>query len=250
MQTFSGSRLHELDALRQHVYRDLDEVLVALRLRLGLLPAVAPHEGAVPPHDDAVRVGELLHGLLHRRREVALEVGIVDDGHDEGLVVAVRDLGRRLLDAFDHLHVGDLKRRGVLGEHHGNQHHVARVRVHAGGGVAEQVGVVEEGRAVGQLELVGVGAAGALEDLALVLGVEDEEVVGMDALLLDAAGGDESMASDRVLDGDAAAGAADPAEGVELAAELADELAGALLGGLAFGGDCDVSHCCLEKMMQ
>jgi hypothetical protein len=75
----------------------------------------------------------------------------------------------------------------------------------------------------------------------LPLGVEDEDVLGFKAFLLDPAGGHVDLVA--FLNRDAAAGAGSPAQAVEVAAEFADQFAGlsgrgggrgggSLLGGL------------------
>jgi hypothetical protein len=101
------------------------------------------------------------------------------------------------------------------------------VRVDARAGVAHAEGVPEEGRARAFLEALGRRHAEKLartprrRDGRLRVG-QDKDVLGPDALLLDARGREEDVRA--LADRDAAAGAGYPAELVELGAEVADQV--------------------------
>mmetsp|Transcript_10380 Transcript_10380/g.38272 ORF Transcript_10380/g.38272 Transcript_10380/m.38272 type:complete len:265 (+) Transcript_10380:1806-2600(+) len=206
-----GCRVHGcIDADGAHVHRRLEQVVVALGVCLGLYPVVAPHIHAMAAHEDRLRHGVLGHGLAQAVGELALARGVLNDGDHERVVVAVAG------DALDHFQVraSELRRRGV---EQGGKHALGRVRVEDRSRVAQLVCSHEEWRALAQLGRLLRGPSG-LRCVRDVAGRrQDEHVAGLHALLLDA-GGSHHDAAVLGLDGDAAAGAAHPALGVERAA--------------------------------
>lgn len=58
---------------------------------LGFFPWLAPHVHSVPANKDGARVGVLLHSLSHASFQVFLFWRILDNGHDQSVVIAAVD---------------------------------------------------------------------------------------------------------------------------------------------------------------
>mmetsp|Transcript_45348 Transcript_45348/g.102428 ORF Transcript_45348/g.102428 Transcript_45348/m.102428 type:complete len:463 (+) Transcript_45348:1757-3145(+) len=207
-------RVHrEVEARAPHLDGPPAQVVETLRLRLGMAPIVSPDVDSVPSDHDR---GGLRVGFDRRRQQVGqvgLSRGVLDDGHDQLLVVAVSG------DALDHLLVrhDELVRLRVQQRRH---HHVARVRVQNCPRPADVEGVHEERRALGELERLLFGVLlGRLEHGAG--GVQHVHHLGLQPLLHHARRGHEEAVA--VPDGHPAARARDPPEVVKLLANRGND---------------------------
>mmetsp|Transcript_28725 Transcript_28725/g.73055 ORF Transcript_28725/g.73055 Transcript_28725/m.73055 type:complete len:565 (+) Transcript_28725:210-1904(+) len=198
-----------------HLHRRLEQVVVALGLRLGVDPVLAPHVHAVAAHQHRVGARVVGDGLAQPVGELALARRVLDDGHREGVVEAVT------LQALDHLHVRDLE-LGRVGLQQRGQHAPHGVRVDDGARVAQLVRRHEERRALGQLGRPRGRRLGRGRVHHLALGVQHKHVVGLHALLLHAAGRHDDEVGVR-LDRDSTAGARHRALVVQVQAQVADE---------------------------
>mmetsp|Transcript_9 Transcript_9/g.20 ORF Transcript_9/g.20 Transcript_9/m.20 type:complete len:543 (-) Transcript_9:134-1762(-) len=131
-----------VDPHAPHLDCRLEQILVRLKLRLGLDPGVAPHVDTVPLHQHRVALRVLCHRLAQAIRQLALPRRVLYDWNPEGVVKAVTG------DALDHLDVCDLE---LVLKHQRRQHCIHRMPMQHRPRVAQLVGRHEQRRALGQL---------------------------------------------------------------------------------------------------
>ena len=171
------SRVH---ARLLHPAKHLKEIVVALCHRLCLLPVGAPHVHAVPAHQHGARLRVRLHRGLHAVTQIPLLGRVLDDGHNE-LVVVLVPAAVRATNALDHLLVSDAK---VLAAEQRRHHRMLRVRVDARARGTEIIGEEEEGGALALLQV----QARRRQRNVLAGGRAHKHLDGEHALLLNARG--------------------------------------------------------------
>lgn len=119
--------------------------------------------------------------------QIFLEGGIFNDRHDQLLVVPEIPAQRLVLDPLDHLQVCASEFRA--GKEQSGEYGGFRVSMDHGAGIALPVRAHEQGGALALLELLLRGR----EFQVVAFDVLDEDVIGLEALLLDCRRGDVDL---------------------------------------------------------
>lgn len=195
-----GSDLRDLanpwEAELLHLDSQLEKVVQALALGLGLVDVVTPDVNTMSTDEDSIGVGVQLHGLLEVLGQVLLVRGILDDGNPQRIMIPqVALLGHATAEALDLLDVVDLEDlilTGALGlEQQRDEDGPLRVCVDAAASVAAGEGRKEQGRALRRLVAWRGAKVGPLAKVALLRGHREDVDVGVfHEFLLDARGSD------------------------------------------------------------
>lgn len=201
-----------LQPQRPHANGQLHEVVNALDCPLRTLPGVAPDIHAVTANQNGAGFWIRLHARRHGSGQVLLEVGVFNDRDDESVAKAQRRLRGIISNPFDHF---DMRNSKLFFAKQTDQNAVLGVRMQAGTGAAQMVGVEEERRAFGYFErLAHRRCRWSLHDGLLI--IQDKDFVWLNALLLHSTWGDKISITH--FDRDAAAGTGCPAQLVEISA--------------------------------
>lgn len=117
----------------------------------------APDVYAVPPHQDGIGIGILVHGLLEELREVFLVGRVLDYGDPQGIMVSQVPRLQTAPEALDLLDVVDAELAITPGtqrlEEQRDEHRPLRVGVDAAAGPPLREGRQEQRRALRRLVL-------------------------------------------------------------------------------------------------